>query len=103
MSSSSIPGVEDSSESAEISFALGLLRQTRHSINQIEGNNPERLEQRAREMCEDNSDYHQSDHYPVLTGMLSADLDQNRNVAERSGEKLERVIEILEEIEEREA
>jgi len=99
MSSSSIPGVEDSSESAEISFAIGLLRQTRHSINQIERNNPERLEQRAREMCEDSNS---SDHYPFLTGMLSTDLDQSRNIAERSGEKLERVIEILEEIEERE-
>lgn len=94
-SSEMIPGVEDPSEEAALSFALGLLRQTRHSINQIESNDPERLEQRSREISEDNN----SDLYPILSGMQRADLDHTRNLAERSGDKIETVIEILEELE----
>jgi len=98
MSSSSIPGVEDPSESAEIGFALGLLRQTRHGLEQIGEHDSEELEQRARQISDN-----EGDHYPILCGMQSADLESKQHQAERSEQKVERVIEILENLSERSA
>lgn len=93
--------MSSSRESIEInpedrtSYALGLLRQIKLTMDDVADSGPEEIEATAEAILEENN-YSDEDKYPVLAGVYSADVELSQKQADRAREKLETVIDLLE-------
>jgi hypothetical protein len=99
-SESPISGVEEQSPRDETDHAIGLLRQARAALRTVSNQSVDELDLRAEELDAEIGD--SSHQHAIKAGVFAEELERSIRRSEDAGDKIESVIEILEQLEESE-